>query len=108
MTAPSLLAALSATLAPGRAEVLARCAAAGGAAEAVRLAALPAADRLAALEAALGALPAPAPEARAVAAAAERPRLAALLRDDLAARAAPSLLRRLLLERLSGAGRAGR
>jgi hypothetical protein len=100
VSAPSLLASLAAAMAPGlAARSLGRDPDPALAAEAARLASLPRIDRLAALETALAARPRPVPDIREAVAAAERPRVAALVRNGAEGCAAGTFLSRLILER---------
>jgi hypothetical protein len=79
---PGLLAALAAALAPARATAVLGRAPGPAADEATRLAPLSRSERLDALAVALAALPEPPPRARQLAAAAERPTVAALVRGS--------------------------
>jgi hypothetical protein len=100
-----LLTALAAAFAPARAAAcLSRAPDAALAAEAARLAPLPRAERLDALASALVAQPPPSPRARELVAAAERPRVAAVVRG-VGGGAVRPLFARLVLERVSGSNR---
>lgn len=102
MTSPSVLAALAAAFVPARAAALSRAPDPAVAAEVLRLAQLPREARLEALASALCAARAPSRRAREDSAAAERPRLAAMVRGAVAAGKPGGLLARLIVERLGG------